>query len=161
MFPYILSSWTPTSVILNEVKDLFNKNVTECPYLWIPAYYVILMPQIIYFCSSVAAERFGSNQKSRTFALPFGKRVAERPGVLGKFGWKVRKIEKFWIKIWRFKNNAYLCIPVRKTGLERGTTSSLKRLITVQEASTEKYNLSRSVNSFEGIISVSDKLRII
>ena len=35
-----------------------------------------------------------------------------------------------------------------------GTKSSLKRLITVQEASTEKYNLSRSVNSFERIISV-------
>ena len=32
------------------------------------------------------------------------------------------------------------------------TKSSLKRLITVQEASTEKkYNLSRSVNSFERI----------
>ena len=32
------------------------------------------------------------------------------------------------------------------------TKSSLKRLITVQEASTEKNNLSRSVNSFERII---------
>ena len=31
---------------------------------------------------------------------------------------------------------------------KRVTTSSLKRLKTVQEASTEKYNLSRSVNSF-------------
>ena len=43
---------------------------------------------------------------------------------------------------------------------KRATTSSLKRLITVQEASTEKNNLSRSVNSFERIISVSDKLEI-
>ena len=41
-----------------------------------------------------------------------------------------------------------------------GLKSSLKRLITVQEASTEKNNLSRSVNSFEGIISVRDKLVI-
>jgi hypothetical protein len=40
---------------------------------------------------------------------------------------------------------------LRKNGSK---TSSLKRLITVQEASTEKYNLSRSVNSFERIISV-------
>ena len=31
---------------------------------------------------------------------------------------------------------------------------------TVQEASTEKYNLSRSVNSFGRIISVRNKLKI-
>ena len=44
---------------------------------------------------------------------------------------------------------------------KRATTSSLKRLKTVQEASTEKkYNLSRSVNSFVRIRSVSDKLEI-
>ena len=76
MIEYVLVSIY--SVILNEVKDLFNKNVTEYPYLWTPAYYVILMPQIAYFCSSVAAERFGSNQKSRTFAIPFEKRVSEK-----------------------------------------------------------------------------------
>ena len=42
-------------------------------------------------------------------------------------------------------------IPNEKRGTERlqvWSTSSLKRLITVQEASTEKYNLSRSVNFF-------------
>ena len=41
--------------------------------------------------------------------------------------------------------------PFEKRVLERGFGSSLKRLFTVQEASTEKYNLSRSVNSFERI----------
>ena len=51
--------------------------------------------------------------------------------------------------------------PFEKRVLERGFGSSLKRLFTVQEASTEKYNLSRSVNSFERIISVRDKLRLI
>ena len=51
--------------------------------------------------------------------------------------------------------------PFEKRVLERGIESSLKRLFTVQEASTEKYNLSRSVNSFERIISVRDKLRFI
>ena len=51
--------------------------------------------------------------------------------------------------------------PFEKRVLERGFGSSLKRLFTVQEASTEKNNLSRSVNSFERIISVRDKLRII
>ena len=51
--------------------------------------------------------------------------------------------------------------PFEKRVLERGFGSSLKRLFTVQEASTEKYNLSRSVNSFERIISVRDKLRFI
>jgi len=42
-------------------------------------------------------------------------------------------------------------VPFEKRVLERGIESSLKRLITVQEASTEKNNLSRSVNSFERI----------
>ncbi|MBO5311618.1 MAG: hypothetical protein J6A91_06160, partial [Bacteroidales bacterium] len=60
------------------------------------------------------------------------------------------------------------CLPLQsqtKNGVHKhskfGKASSLKRLFTVQEASTEKYNLSRSVNSFERIISVRDKLRII
>ena len=51
--------------------------------------------------------------------------------------------------------------PFEKRVSKEKTTSSLKRLKTVQEASTEKYNLSRSVNSFERIESVSDKLRVI
>ena len=120
MFPYILSSWTPTSVILNEVKDLFNKNVTEYPYLWAPAYYVILMPQIAYFCSSVAAERFGSNQKSRTFAIPFEKRAAVKAVSSWKDWGMKKKLKNFWKKIWKLKNNAYLCSPVRKTDRSRG-----------------------------------------
>ena len=48
------------------------------------------------------------------------------------------------------------CLPLQsqtKNGVHKhskfGKASSLKRLFTVQEASTEKYNLSRSVNSFE------------
>ena len=49
--------------------------------------------------------------------------------------------------------------PFEKRVLERGIESSLKRLFTVQEASTEKYNLSRSVNSFERISKCQDKLR--
>ena len=55
----------------------------------------------------IFAKRFGSKEKSRTFALPFEKRASKEE-----------------------------------------MRSSLKRLKTVQEASTEKYNLSRSVNSF-------------
>ena len=39
--------------------------------------------------------------------------------------------------------------PFEKRASKEVFKSSLKRLITVQEASTEKYNLSRSVNSFE------------
>ena len=49
--------------------------------------------------------------------------------------------------------------PFEKRVSKEKITSSLKRLKTVQEASTEKYNLSRSVNSFGRIESVSDKLR--
>ena len=45
---------------------------------------------------------------------------------------------------------------------ENGLKSSLKRLKeSTRSKYREKYNLSRSVNSFERIISVSDKLRII
>ena len=59
---------------------------------------------------------FGSKEKSRTFALPFEKRVSRQDETQQEVHWK--------------------------------------DCFTVQEASTEKYNLSRSVNSFERIISV-------
>ena len=86
----------------------------------------------------------------------------------GQRGWEFlsrltqkNKIEKFWRKIWKLKNNAYLCSPVRKTGpRKRVWEVHWKDCSIVQEASTEKNNLSRSVNSFERIISVSDKLEI-
>ena len=42
-----------------------------------------------------------------------------------------------------------------------GYKKFIEKTETVQEASTEKNNLSRSVNSFERIESVRDKLRII
>ena len=51
--------------------------------------------------------------------------------------------------------------PFEKRVLERGFGSSLKRLFYCTRSKTEKYNLSRSVNSFERIISVRDKLRFI
>ena len=76
-----------------------------------------------------------------------------------------KKLEKILQKSLEVKKK---CLPLQsqtKNGVHKhsgfGTKSSLKRLITVQEASTEKNNLSRSVDSFEGIESVSDKLRII
>ena len=46
--------------------------------------------------------------------------------------------------------------PIQKTGLARETTSSLKRLETVQASTEKKYNLSRSVNSFERNYEVSE-----
>ena len=61
-------------------------------------------------------QKFGSYEKSRTFALPLKNGSAETLKVLTETGAKVKKIEKFSNKIWKLKNNAYLCIPVRKTG---------------------------------------------
>ena len=75
-----------------------------------------------------------------------------------------KRIKFFAEKFGGKEKMSTFAIPNEKRGnknLEFGKRSSLKRLITVQEASTEKYNLSRSVNSFVRIRSVSDKLRII
>jgi len=69
---------------------------------------------------------------------------------------KYKNISKKLEKICRLRKSAYLCSPFE---IKR-QKSSLKRLITVQEASTEKNNLSRSVDSFERIISVGIKLEI-
>ena len=79
------------------------------------------------------SEKFGSNVKSRTFAARLRKTATKK--FLKRLAQK-KKIEKFCKKIWRLKNNAYLCSPFEKNGTE----SSLKRLLTVQEASTEKQN---------------------
>jgi len=38
-----------------------------------------------------------------------------------------KNFEKISIKIWKFKNKAYLCIPVRKTGLERGNEKFIEK----------------------------------
>ena len=35
--------------------------------------------------------------------------------------------EKSFEKIWKFKNKAYLCIPVRKTGLARGKEKFIEK----------------------------------
>ena len=58
-------------------------------------------------------------RKSRTFALPLKSGYAERVRVLHKTGAGSKFLKKIFEKIWKFGNNAYLCSPVRKTGLER------------------------------------------
>ena len=64
-----------------------------------------------------------------------------------------QEVEKFLQKDLEIKKCFVPLQPRSKNGFsQENKRSSLKRLITVQEASTEKYNLSRSVNSFIGII---------
>ena len=117
-----------------------------------------------FFCRPVLWNKFGSNEKSRTFALPFEKRVADE-ALSSSQDWRMRiRLERFFEnfsqKSCRFKKYAYLCSPVRKTGSRKRIWEvHWKDCFTVQEASTEKYNLSRSVNSFERIIKCQDKLR--
>ena len=75
--------------------------------------------------------------------------------------WLKRNFEKSFKKVWKFENNAYLCSPVRKTGSrKREWEVHWKDWLLYKKQVPRKYNLSRSVNSFERIISVSDKLEI-
>ena len=99
-----------------------------------------------------SSEKFGSKGKNATFALPFEKRVSrEGQEFLKRLTLKIKKWKIFEKKIWKLKNKAYLCIPVRKTGPHRGkTTSSLKRLdfILYKKQVPRNTKKSRSVNSF-------------
>ena len=56
-------------------------------------------------------------EKSRTFAIPFEKKGYEE--FLKRLKHE-REIEKILKKIWRLKNNAYLCSPVQKTDGSKG-----------------------------------------
>jgi hypothetical protein len=51
-----------------------------------------------------------------TFAIPFEKRVSETAESSLKNWSEAQKNKNFQQKVWKFKKNAYLCIPVRKTG---------------------------------------------
>ena len=77
----------------------------------------------------------------------------KRRRVLLKDWLQGNKLEKdfqnFSKKVWRFKNNAYLCNPVRKTGLGRGNDKFIEKTdYCTRSKYREKYNLSRSVNFF-------------
>ena len=61
-------------------------------------------------------KKFGGYEKSRTFALPLKNGWLMRLRVLMKDWRRKKKLKNFFKKIWKFKNNAYLCSPVRKTG---------------------------------------------
>ena len=65
------------------------------------------------------------------------------------------KFENNSKKVWKFENNAYLCSPVRKTGLERGNAKFIEKTVLLYKKQVPRNNnLSRSVNFFYGIISV-------
>ena len=68
-----------------------------------------------------------------------------------------KKYQKFCRNIWRFKNNAYLCSPFERKRFEKFIEKIEGKY---KKQVPRKYNLSRSVNSFERIRSVSDKLEI-
>ena len=81
-------------------------------------------------CKNIA-KKFGDYEKSRTFALPFEKRVADEAESSWK-DWRMDLIaekfsEKSCRKIWRLKNNAYLCSPDWKRGLERETEKFIEK----------------------------------
>ena len=83
-------------------------------------------------------KKFGGLRKSRTFALPLKSGYAERVRVLHKTGAE-NKFERFLKK--RFGSLEIMrtfAAPFEKRVSKEKTTSSLKRLKTVQEASTEK-----------------------
>ena len=65
--------------------------------------------------------------------------------------------EKKLEKVWRYQKNIYLCSPVRKTDTNKFIE---KTDLLYKKQVPRKYNLSRSVNSFERIKSVGIKLEI-
>ena len=71
---------------------------------------------------------------------------------------KIRKnIEKKLEKIWRFKKSPYLCSPFERKRHEKFIEKIEGKY--KKQVPRNKINLSRSVNSFVRIESVSDKLR--
>ena len=112
-----------------------------------------------FFCPSVLWNKFGSNEKSSTFALPFEKRVADE-ALSSLQDWRMRiRLERFFEnfsqKSCRFKKYAYLCSPVRKTGSRKRIWEvHWKDCFTVQEASTEKNTIYREALISLEIISV-------
>ena len=70
---------------------------------------------------------------------------------------KVEKIFKKKLeKIWRLRKSPYLCSPFERKRSEKFIEKIEGKY---KKQVPRKYNLSRSVNSFERIESVSDKLR--
>ena len=64
-----------------------------------------------------------------TFAIPNEKRDAYRGLEFLKRLALEKKLKNFCKKIWRLKNKAYLCIPVRKTGLARGDEKFIEKTV--------------------------------
>ena len=86
---------------------------------------------------------------------------AEKVKVLEKTGARI-KFQKFYEKIWKFKNNAYLCSPVRKTGPRKRQKKFIEKTdLLYKKQVPRKYNLSRSVNSFGELLSVRSDWKII
>ena len=73
-----------------------------------------------------------------TFAAPFEKRVSEKTMSSTKDWLRGEKKQKFSKKFGSLKIMLTFASPFEKRASQEGKTSSLKRLITVQEASTEK-----------------------
>ena len=63
-----------------------------------------------------------------TFAIPNEKGVPTEAESSLK-DWRLKKLKNFCKKIWRLKNKAYLCIPVRKTGLARGKEKFIEKTV--------------------------------
>ena len=71
---------------------------------------------------------------------------------------KLEKNKKNARKIWRLRKSPYLCSPFERKRHEKFIEKIEGKY---KKQVPRKYNLSRSVDSFERIESVSDKLRVI
>ena len=86
---------------------------------------------------------------------------AEKVKVLEKTGAKI-KFQKFHEKVWKFKNNAYLCSPVRKTGPRKRVWKFIEKTVLLYKKQVPRKTIYReALILLKRIISVRDKLRVI
>ena len=65
------------------------------------------------------------------------------------------KFENNSKKVWKFENNAYLCSPVRKTGLERGNEKFIEKTVLLYKKQVPRNTIYReALILLKGIISV-------
>ena len=97
---------------------------------------------------------------SRTFALPFEKRVSDK-GIefLPRLTLR-KKSEKFSQKFWRLKNKAYLCNPNRKRGLFGGFDKFIEKTDLLYKKQVPRNTIYREALILLKNYKCQDKLKI-
>ena len=98
-----------------------------------------------FFCPSVLWNKFGSNEKSRTFALPFEKRVADE-ALSSLQDWRMRiRLERFFWKIFHksladSKNMRTFAAPFEKRVLAREYGKFIEKTVLLYKKQVPRKN---------------------